>query len=62
MINRRKKKFVDRKVQGRLLIGIAAHWLLYFMLILCAVPLWHVLTVSGFSIRLPKCSPTVGEA
>ena len=54
MINRRKKKFVDRKVQGRLLIGIAAHWLLYFMLILCAIPMWHILTVSGFSEPFPK--------
>jgi methyl-accepting chemotaxis protein len=49
MINRRKKKLVDRKVQGRLLLGIAAHWLLYFMLIMGAIPIWHVLTVSGFS-------------
>lgn len=49
MKNRRKKKLVDRKVQGRLVVGIASHWLLYFMLLLYAVPMWHVLTVSGFS-------------
>lgn len=54
MINRRKKKFVDRKIQGRLLLGIAAHWLLYFMLIMSAIPIWHVLTVSGFSQPLTK--------
>ena len=54
MINRRKKKFVDRKIQGRLLLGIAAHWLLYFMLIMSAIPMWHVLTVSGFSQPLTK--------
>lgn len=49
MINRRKKKFIDQKVQGRLVVGIAAHWLLYFMLILCAIPMWHMITVSGFT-------------
>lgn len=54
MINRRKKKFVDRNVQGRLLLGIAAHWLLYFMLVMSAIPIWHVLTVSGFSHPLTK--------
>jgi len=53
MINRRKKKFVDRKVQGRLILGIAIHWLLYFVLILCTIPMWHILTVSGFSEPFP---------
>ena len=53
MINRRKKKFVDRQVQGRLLAGIASHWLLYFMLILFAIPMWHMLTVSGFVKPFP---------
>lgn len=53
MKNRRSRKLIDRKVQGRLVVGIAAHWLLYFMLILCAIPMWHIITVSGFTKPFP---------
>ncbi|MHB8899690.1 MAG: hypothetical protein ACYC6Y_13160 [Thermoguttaceae bacterium] len=54
MRNRRSRKFIDRKVQGRLVLGLAAHWLLFFMLILCAVPMWHMISVVGFTKPFPK--------
>jgi hypothetical protein len=53
MQNRRGKKFIDRQVQGGLVIKIAAHWLLYFMLVLFSIPMWHMITVSGFSKSFP---------
>ncbi len=53
MQNRRGKKFIDRQVQGRLVLGITVHWLLYFTLILCSIPMWHMITVSGFSKSFP---------
>ncbi len=54
MRNRRSKKFIDRKVQGHLVLGLASHWLLYFMMVLFSVPMWHMITVAGFTKPFPK--------
>ena len=53
MRNRRSKKFIDRKVQGQLVLGVAVHWLLFFVMILCAVPMWQIIRVSGFTKPFP---------
>jgi len=45
----RKQQLIDKPVQLRMAAGMALHWVLYFLFILLAIPVWQMLTVSGFS-------------
>lgn len=43
MKNQRKKRFIDRPVQGALVRRIVLHWLTFFALLVLVLPLWKVM-------------------
>ena len=43
MRSRRKKVFINRHVQGGLICRILFHWLVFFAMTLCILPLWQLL-------------------